>query len=99
MAGEIDNKQRYFLEIAKRNIDGLVGFINDFFDFRKLEAGKMEVDMQRNDMDEVIEEVIETTASSANEKGLGLTTKLDETVPTVNFEKDRIRRIFGKPDW
>lgn len=94
MAGEIDSKQRNFLKIAKRSIDGLAGFINDVLDFQKLESGKMEVDMQRNDMDEVIEEVIETTASSANEKGLGLTTKLDETVPTVNFEKDRITRVL-----
>ena len=68
MAGEIDSKQRNFLEIARRNIDGLAGFINDILDFQKLEAGKMEFDMQTNDMDEVMEEVIETTASSANEK-------------------------------
>jgi len=54
----------------------------------------MEVDMQRSDMDEVLKEVIETTASSANEKGLSLTTKLDETVSAVNFEKDRITEVL-----
>ena len=94
IAGEINDKQRHFLDIAKRNIDRLSRLINDVLDFQKLEAGKMEVDMQRNDMNKVIEDVIETMASSANEKGLELIAKLDETMPMVNFDRDRIIQVL-----
>ncbi len=94
IAGEINNKQRHFLDIATRNIDRLARFINDVLDFQKLQAGRMDVDLQRNDINEVVEEVIETMASSANEKGLELIAKLDETVSTINFDKDRIIQVL-----
>ncbi|MHC4488061.1 MAG: ATP-binding protein [Planctomycetota bacterium] len=94
IAGEINNKQKHFLDIIRRNIDRLARFINDVLDFQKLEAGKMEVDMRSNNMNEVVEEVIETMSSLANEKGLDLIAKLDEAMPAVDFDKDRIIQVL-----
>ncbi len=94
IAGEINNKQKHFLDIIRRNIDRLARFLNDVLDFQKLEAGKMEVDMRSNNMNEVVEEVVETMSSLANEKGLDLIAKLDETMPAVDFDKDRIIQVL-----
>ncbi len=94
ITGEINNKQRHFLDIIRRNIDRLARFINDVLDFQKFEAGKMEVDMRSNNMNEVVEEVIETMSCPANEKGLDLIAKLDETMPAVNFDRDRIIQVL-----
>jgi len=94
ITGEINNKQRHFLDIIRRNIDRLARFINDVLDFQKIEAGKMEVDMRSNNINEVVEEVIETMSCPANEKGLDLIAKLDETIPAVNFDRDRIIQVL-----
>ena len=94
IAGEINDKQRHFLDIIRRNLDRLARFINDVLDFQKLEAGKMEVDMRSNNMNEVVEEIIETMSCPANEKGLDLIAKLDETMPAVNFDRDRIIQVL-----
>ena len=56
-AGEINDEQRNFLDIAKRNVDRLAMLINDVLDFQKLEAGKMRLNIQDNDINEIVKDV------------------------------------------
>ncbi|MEK6845647.1 MAG: PAS domain S-box protein, partial [Nanoarchaeota archaeon] len=53
MLGAINEDQRKFLEIAKRNVDRLARLINEVLDFQTLETGKTVFKMQDNDINEV----------------------------------------------
>lgn len=88
--GELNDVQKELLDIAKRNVDRLTRLINNVLDFQKLEAGKMEFDVQENDINEVVREIEETMAPLVSEKGLNLITQLEETMPTVQFDRDKI---------
>ena len=68
IVGQINNEQRKFLDIARRNIERLTALINDVLDFQKLEAGKIRLDIQENDIHEVVDEVYQTMLSSAKKK-------------------------------
>ena len=92
-AGKINNKQRKFLDIASRNIDRLTRLINDVLNFQKFGAGKVEFDMQENDINEVVKEIEQTMVTSANEKGLNLVIECDHILPKVNIDRDKIIQI------
>jgi len=90
VAGEINDQQRHFLDIAKRNLDRLARLINDILDFQKLEAGKMRLNMQENDINIVAEEVHRTMVSSAKKKGVDLLLKVEHKLPKAGFDSDKI---------
>jgi len=92
--GELNDEQKEFLGIVQRNVERLARLINDILDFQKLESGRMDVDIQENDINEIVKEIKETMASLANEKGLNLITELDDTIPKVKFDRDKITQVL-----
>ncbi len=93
-AGEVNNEQRNFLNIAQRNVDRLTLLINDVLDFQKLEAGKMRVHIQENDIKEVVEEVQKTMLASAKKKGIDILLELDNNLPKARFDRDKIIQVL-----
>ena len=93
-AGKIEDKQRKFLDIVKRNIDRLTRLINDVLDFQKIKSGRMKFDMLENDINEVVREVELTMLASAKGKGLNLVTDCDRTLPKVRFDRNKIIQVL-----
>ena len=93
-AGELTELQDKFLGIAQVNVDRLARMINDVLDFQKLESGKMALRVQECDMNGVVQGVYETMAPVAREKGLDLITELDDTMPAVKFDRDKIIQVL-----
>lgn len=85
--GKLNDEQKEFLDIARRNVDRLARLINNVLDFQKLEAGGMKLDIQENDINVIAKEVKEALTPLAKEKGLTIVTRPDETVPMVKFDR------------
>jgi signal transduction histidine kinase len=94
VAGEINEKQKYFLDLANRNINRLAMLINDVLDFQKLDAGKMKLNPQESDVRQLAKEIYETMMLSAKNKGLELSLELDENLPKVTLDRDRIIQVL-----
>ena len=94
VTGEINDEQKMFLEIAKRNVDRLARLINDVLDFQQLDANKMKFTMQENDINEVVADINETMSSVADGKGLRLVVNLDKTLPRIQFDRDKILQVL-----
>ncbi|MHC4739362.1 MAG: PAS domain-containing sensor histidine kinase, partial [Planctomycetota bacterium] len=92
--GEINEKQRDFLNIAERNADRLVDLINDVLDFQKLEAGRMQLNIQENDITELATEAYETTLFSAKKKDVDFSLDLENNLPRAKFDYDGISRVL-----
>ena len=54
-AGDLSDKARQLIEIAESNSDRLVRLINDILDVEKIEAGRMEFDLQATELMPIIE--------------------------------------------
>ena len=93
IVGEINEQQRKFLDIAKRNVDRLSALINDVLDFQKLGAGKMNFDMQYNDVVQVINEVYETMILFAQKNKVKLICELSENLPEVKCDRAKIIQV------
>jgi len=93
-AGRIKSKQREILEIAQRNIDRLARLINDVLDFQKLQSGRAKFNMQDNLINSVIENVYNTMAGTVSKKGIELRLALDNALPKVTFDNDKMIQVL-----
>ena len=93
-AGPIGASQKDFLDMAKRNVDRLTRLINNILDFQKLEAGKMTFNIQANDINDTIAESAKTMAPLAEEKGLDFILDLEDGLPKIYFDKDKIIQVL-----
>jgi signal transduction histidine kinase len=93
--GRITKEQRDCLNIAKRNVDRLNRLIGDLLDFNKLEAGKMNFEMQANNANEIAKEVYDTMLPVAKEKGINLVLELDGSLPRASFDKDKVNQVLS----
>ncbi|MCI0481343.1 MAG: cell wall metabolism sensor histidine kinase WalK, partial [Candidatus Dadabacteria bacterium] len=93
-AGTLNDEQKEFLEMSKRNVDRLARLINDVLDYQKLESGKSEFKLEDNDMNEIIKEVGKSMALVANGKGLEMIVYLDEDLPKARFDRDKMTQVL-----
>jgi len=93
-AGNINEQQKEFLSVAKKNVDRLHRLINDVLDFSKLEQGKMELKIQPNSIKDAIEETAKTQKTAIEGKGLKLITEVEENLPKINFDYDKIIEVL-----
>ena len=70
--------------------------LNDILDLSRIEAGRVELDVQAFELPEVLERVVELHASSAESAGLELRLRIDSDVPLVAWgDPDRIAQVVG----
>jgi len=94
-AGELNQKQKEFLGIAKRNVDRLGALINDVLDYQKLDSGRTQFHWSVGSMKPAIEEVARTMGVVAKNRGLELRTTVAENLYDVNYDYDRIIQVLN----
>ncbi|MDD4954666.1 MAG: PAS domain S-box protein [Candidatus Omnitrophica bacterium] len=94
-AGSLNDDQKNFLEMSRRNVDRLARLINDVLDYQKLESGKFEFHFLENDINEVIREVEKIMVSVAKDKGLDIVLKLEEDLPKIQCDRDKIVQVLA----
>lgn len=92
--GIINEEQKKFLNLVKKNVDRLDRLINNVLDFERLESGKIEFNFEKNDINQLVAELNEAMRDLIEKKGLGFITKLDEGIPRIKFDKDRIFEVL-----
>ncbi len=93
-AGEINHQQKELLDIAKTSVDRLARLVNNVLDFQKLESGRVPFDMVTADVNEAVRRVCHVLLPVAEEKGLELTGKLDDGLPEIRFDMDKIIQVL-----
>ncbi len=92
-AGAVNDEQKEFLTLAKRNVDRLTRLITDFLDFQKIGLDKQQFILTENDINELVKDVHKMMGPVARQKGLDLRIELDEKLPKINFDYDAITRV------
>ncbi len=95
ITGSIDNDKKECLEIAKSNIDRLVRLISDMLDMQKIAAEKMPLDFTKNNINEIIKHVYKSMLVLASAKKLRLALELDDSIPMLDTDKDRIEQVLA----
>jgi signal transduction histidine kinase len=92
---QLNAEQRDFLETVRKSADALLAVINDILDFSRIEAEKLELDRVPFDLRDHVDDVRNTLALRAYEKGLKLVCHVASDVPaTIIGDPNRLRQIF-----
>ncbi len=95
MVGEITPEQSEVLGRAKKNVDRLKRLIDDILDLTKMESGKLQMNFMVNNINNVIKETVESQKDVATSRGLYLKFELDENLPPVPIDTDRITQVMN----
>jgi PAS domain S-box-containing protein len=91
---KLDADQQESAEVIRTSSEALLTVINDVLDFSKVEAGRVELEIQPFDFRACIDGVLALISSIAEGKGLALTTEIDDSVPPVVLgDSTRVRQI------
>jgi two-component system sensor histidine kinase/response regulator len=78
---ELNRKQRNYIEKVNRGAESLLGIINDILDFSKIEAGKLDIEKINFSLEDVLNDLANSIALKAEEKGVELYFDFDLSVP------------------
>lgn len=96
-AGPVNDEQKDFLDVSKRNVARLARLINDVLDFQKLDAGKMQYTMEMGDINLLVSDIEKTMSlsmRSLEDVEINLSANLEEGLPEINFDRDRITQVL-----
>ena len=92
--GTINSQQREMLDMAKDNIDRLARLINQVLTTERFESGKMEYMFAKHDINKIINQVSNDMQFLAKKKKLKIILKLDQNLPKVKIDKDKIIEVL-----
>ena len=93
-AGTINANQRKFLSMAARNIDRLVGIMNELLDISRIEAGKMRIQLEPLHVCAPLDMAIASLTTKAKEKGVSIRKKIPCNVHPIYGNQGRVEQIF-----
>ncbi len=80
------------VSIARKNIDQVVGLLNELLDIHRLEAGKLDLNLVETGLAEILAESIDTVRPSAEATGVKIT-MADDPVG-IRCDPDKLRQVF-----
>lgn len=94
LAGEVNDEQREYLDIALNRTDDLSTMVDDMLDISKLEAGVLGVSRRNCMMGNVVDNVRATLERKALASKVGLKIDVPESLPAVYCDAEKIGRVL-----
>jgi PAS domain S-box-containing protein len=92
---ELNAEQLRYIDTVSHSAENLLVIINDILDFSKIEAGALVMEETDFDLRETMEEVGETLAVRAHEKGLEYICRISPEIPAVlKGDPGRLRQVL-----
>ncbi|MEW6730436.1 MAG: response regulator [Acidobacteriota bacterium] len=92
--GQINASQERALRTIQRNIDRLTTYINALLDFSRMEADAIPINIRPFHLPLILEQVIASYRSQIEKKRLKLVRELEDNLPAVMGDCDRIAQVF-----
>lgn len=89
-----NNKYKEYVADVHQSGEHLLELINDVLDLSKIEAGKLELSPERQNLAELVEECVRLVSERANAKGLVLTVALPSNLPCVRADRRAAKQIL-----
>jgi signal transduction histidine kinase len=93
--GQINETQQKYLSVCIRNIDRLRKIVNELLDISKIEAGKIQLQKDKNDLVEIIRTSSEVFVPVMKKRGLDFEMILPDEFLPVYADKDRIIQVMN----
>ncbi len=86
----LEPQQREYLEMVEKSADSLLDMLNSILDFSRAGSGELSIEQEAFDLRSVLNDVMDSLAIDASEKGLGFFLDINPDVPN-NLIGDPVR--------
>lgn len=94
LTGVLTERQSYYLNRVKSNVERLTRMINELLDLSRIEAGKVELNLGNVRMRELISDIVEGFQTMAREKGVTLRTHQPDDLPAIQGDRDKLHQVL-----
>jgi len=94
MTGELNEKQRVFIESILKGGETLLGLINDILDLTKIEAGRLELNPESVDLRAALLGVLPVVKPRAKDKRIRISTFLPTDLPLLSADPAKFNQIL-----
>ena len=94
MVGELNGKQREYVNYIHTSGSHLLSLINDILDLSKVEAGRMELDVTRFSVPMAIDNALTLIKERAQRHGLSLECTLDPALSEIDADERKFKQIL-----
>lgn len=95
MKTKLDETQKQYLSIVHQSANVLLSIINDILDLSKIEAGKLDLNVERTDLFEMGREAMDIVSFQATTKGLEAVLDISEELPHFIFADSlRLKQVL-----
>jgi PAS domain S-box-containing protein len=91
--GELTEDQNRFLGVVDRNSRRLMHLVGDLLFLAQVEAGKLALELDAVDLDDVVAEAVEAAKPVADEKAIALRTSVEAMPPLVG-DRSRLAQVI-----
>jgi signal transduction histidine kinase/DNA-binding response OmpR family regulator len=92
--GPVNEEQLQDITQVNKSGQSLLSLINQILDLSKIEAGKMELSLERVELPVLISAVLDSISPLAQEKGLRVDTRFPPGLPAVEADAARLKQIL-----
>jgi len=89
-----EEKREKYLEIIKSEAGKLDHLINDFLEFSRLQAGKLNLNLSTTSLDQELLELFDAYHPRALQSGIELKLEKSEALPLIEADAARLRRVL-----
>lgn len=93
--GPLNSKQSDLLSTAKEDSERLLRTLNNLLDLTRLEEAKPQLDFEECQVRALIDSMIADCRDSLSSAGLGLAIEVEEDLPPLNVDREKIDHIFS----
>lgn len=93
-AGEVNEKQKTYLERTYTSTERLINLVNDMLNISRIESGRLVVNMKDVDLVKLMNDVVIEMQTKAQELGINLVYTPPASVPVIRADDERIKQVM-----
>ena len=94
MAGELNDTQKQFLDVIRRNLDRMSRLISDLADINRIESGRMQFNIQEFELRDVVSDVTGSLSERIEARKQTIDVQVDDAVTAVYADPTRIGQVL-----
>ena len=94
LTGTLTDRQSFYLERVKHNIERLTRMSNELLDLSRIEGGGMQLSPTPLSVIDLATEVVDTLQPAAREKSLSLMIQCESGIPEIFGDRDKLHQVM-----
>ena len=95
VAGELNDEQASYLQIAKDGLEQMKVYVDDLLDVGRFEAGRIEMEIQTGNIVDLVKRLVRCAQGESVRRQITLTARVVETLPPVPMDESRMAQVLN----